>query len=413
MQTALFEDFTSITDDASIQGWLSELALWHLVNHSTSSWRTLLKHFGSARHAVTAQAADWQAQGIHAAHVKRLLEWQQGGAIRQQYQRSIDALRRGEYGLLLDSMPTYPALLARIDDPPPVLFYRGNLACLHQPMLAIVGTRKPSPSARKIAHGFACHLAQSGLWITSGLAQGIDAASHAGALAAGGGRTVAVLGTGIDRCYPTAHQALCEQIVREGGLVLSEFLPGTEPLAHHFPRRNRIVSGLSLGVLVVEAALQSGSLITAKLAAEQGRDVLVVPGHVDNAQVEGSHQLIREGARLVASPAHVLEDLNLASNVLLTAAREQTVHAQRDAKPMAEDAVVVADKAPVSEVAPAMAIPAHLEPLLLHLDWHGQAIDQLVMTSRIDVATLAGQLMELELMGLVMQVNGLYQRCRV
>lgn len=406
MQTALFEDSTSTAGDTTTQGWLSELALWHLVNHSTSSWRALLQHFGTARVAVAVHAADWQALGIHAAHVKRLTEWQQGGTIRQQYDRVVASIDRGEYHLLLDHMPEYPPLLARIDDPPPVLFYRGNLACLHQPMLAIVGTRKPSPSARKVAHDFACHLAQSGVWVTSGLAQGIDAASHVGALAAGGGRTVAVLGTGIDRCYPTAHQGLYERIVQEGGLVLSEFLPGAEPLAHHFPRRNRIVSGLSLGVLVVEAALQSGSLITARLAAEQGRDVLVVPGHIDNAQVAGSHQLIREGARLVASPEHVLEDLNLAGNVLLTVAQEQ----RSDCNVLVE---VNSKVPPIADVTPAMSIPLHLQPLLVHLDWHGQAMDQLVVTSQIEVATLAGQLMELELLGLVVQVNGLYQRCRV
>jgi DNA processing protein len=377
------------------QGWLNELALWHLVNHSIVTWRGLIAHFGSAERAIYASTDEWKSQALHASHIKRLKSWQTHGAVYLHVEQTLAALDRGDFHLLFEQMPEFPTLLSKITDSPPFLFYRGNVQCLHQPQLAMVGTRKPSPSARKIAFEFAKSLAQSGVWITSGLAHGIDADCHRGALAAGGGRTIAVLGTGIDQCYPTAHQPLYDQIVAEGGLVLTEFLPKTEPLAHHFPRRNRIVSGMSVGVLVVEAALKSGSLITARLAAEQGRDVLVIPGHIANEQAAGCHQLIREGARLVTSVEDILEDLNLSRNPLLSAEFSTSSAVEFEH---------------VSSAAP---IELHLQPLMAHLDWTGQSVDALVDSSGIDIATLSGLLMELELSGLATQVNGLYQRCRV
>ena len=380
-----------ISDSPSL-GWLNELALWFLVNHALVAWRTLLSHYGSAAAALQATPDDWNALGLHASHSKRLRDWQTGGPLRARFQLIQAGLVRGDYGLLYEAMPEYPALLASITDPPPFLFYRGDLSALSQPRLAMVGTRKPTPSARKTAFEFARALATAGVWITSGLAYGVDADSHQGALAAGGGRTIAVLGTGIDLCYPSSHQPLYDQIVRDGGLILSEFLPSTEPLAHHFPRRNRIVSGLCLGVLVVEAALKSGTLITARLAAEQGRDVLVVPGHIANEQVAGCHQLIRDGARLVSSVDDILQDLNLAHNPLLSAT--PTSRAQAGTPP----------------IEPPTDIPAHLAPLYAQLDWTGQSIDRLIDNTGLDIAMLSGQLMELELMGLALHVNGHYQR---
>jgi DNA processing protein len=379
----------------SSQSWLSELALWHLVNHSIVTWRGLIAHFGNAERALYASIDEWKSLALHASHIKRLKSWQTHGTVYLHVEQTLASIDRGDFHLLFEQMPEYPTLLSKITDSPPFLFYRGNIQCLYQPQLAMVGTRKPSPSARKIAFEFAKDLAQSGVWISSGLAHGIDADCHRGALAAGGGRTIAVLGTGIDLCYPTAHQPLYDQIVAEGGLVLTEFLPKTEPLAHHFPRRNRIVSGMSVGVLVVEAALKSGSLITARLAAEQGRDVLVIPGHIANEQAAGCHQLIREGARLVTSVADILEDLNLSRNPLLAAEFSTSLAVE------------------VEKVSSAVPIEPHLKPLMTHLDWTGQSVDALVDSSGIDIATLSGLLMELELSGLATQVNGLYQRCRV
>jgi DNA processing protein len=366
-----------------------------LVNHSIVTWRGLIAHFGNAEHALYASIDEWKSLALHASHITRLKSWQTHGTVYLHVEQTLASIDRGDFHLLFEQMPEYPTLLSKITDSPPFLFYRGNIQCLYQPQLAMVGTRKPSPSARKIAFEFAKDLAQSGVWISSGLAHGIDADCHRGALAAGGGRTIAVLGTGIDLCYPTAHQPLYDQIVAEGGLVLTEFLPKTEPLAHHFPRRNRIVSGMSVGVLVVEAALKSGSLITARLAAEQGRDVLVIPGHIANEQAAGCHQLIREGARLVTSVADILEDLNLSRNPLLAAEFSTSLAVE------------------VEKVSSAVPIEPHLKPLMTHLDWTGQSVDALVDSSGIDIATLSGLLMELELSGLATQVNGLYQRCRV
>ena len=201
----------------------------------------------------------------------------------------------------------YPPQLLQIPDPPALLYVQGNPTHLRAPQLAMVGTRTPSAFGRRAARDFAEQLSRIGLTITSGLAVGIDAASHEGALSCGA-RTVAVLGCGLDQIYPRQHSALAARIARAGALV-SEFPPGSPPLKHHFPRRNRIISGLSLGLLVVEAARDSGSLITARLAADQGREVFAIPGSIQNPVARGCHALIRAGAKLVEEAADVLEEL--------------------------------------------------------------------------------------------------------
>jgi DNA processing protein len=201
----------------------------------------------------------------------------------------------------------YPPLLAAIDDAPVVLFVRGDPGVLSSPQIAIVGSRNPSPGGREHALAFGDALARLGLTITSGLAIGIDAQAHRAALRAGC-TSVAVAGNGLGRVYPAANAGLAEGIARQGALV-SEFPPGAPPRRTHFPRRNRIISGLSLGTLVVEAAPKSGSLITARLAAEQGREVFAVPGSIDNPLTRGCHQLIRDGAKLVESVDDVVSEL--------------------------------------------------------------------------------------------------------
>jgi DNA processing protein len=203
--------------------------------------------------------------------------------------------------------PRYPTLLKNIPDPPSILFVHGDPDLLSQWQIALVGSRNPTASGRDTAFDFARFLAQGGLTITSGLALGIDAAAHKGALAAQG-KTVAVLGTGLDRVYPAKHRDMAHEIASTGALV-SEFPLGTAPRAENFPRRNRIISGLSLGTLVVEAALRSGSLITARMALEQGREVFAIPGSIHNPLVKGCHRLIREGAKLVETATDVLEEL--------------------------------------------------------------------------------------------------------
>ncbi|MDX1655862.1 MAG: DNA-processing protein DprA, partial [Candidatus Competibacteraceae bacterium] len=184
----------------------------------------------------------------------------------------------------------------------------GDIQLLNWPQLAVVGSRNPTPAGRETAREFAAHLARGGLAITSGLARGVDAAAHRGALEAEGA-TVAVLGTGPDRVYPARNRDLAHAIAATGGALVSELPPGTAVAAEHFPRRNRLISGLSLGVLVVEAALKSGSLITARLAAEQGREVFAIPGSIHNPLARGCHNLIRQGAKLVETAADILEEL--------------------------------------------------------------------------------------------------------
>jgi DNA processing protein len=201
----------------------------------------------------------------------------------------------------------YPDLLRAIPDPPIALFARGDLDMLGVPQLAVVGSRNPTHAGRRTAREFARFLAHSGLAITSGLADGIDAAAHEGALQAEG-MTIAVMGTGPDRIYPAGNRELATRIARSG-LLLSELPPGTGPAAGHFPRRNRIIAGLALGVLVVEAAEKSGSLITARLAGENGREVLAIPGSIHNPLARGCHRLIRQGAKLVETAADILEEV--------------------------------------------------------------------------------------------------------
>jgi len=212
--------------------------------------------------------------------------------------------------LLLCTDTGYPPQLAEIRDAPAALFVLGAVAALHSPQLAMVGSRNPTPAGRKTARDFAAALTTAGLTITSGLAVGVDAASHEGALRADG-LTIAVFGTGLDMVYPSENAKLAARI-RERGALVSEFPPRTAPARLNFPRRNRIISGLSYGTLVVEAAHRSGSLITARLAGEQGRDVFAIPGSIHNPLSRGCHKLIREGAVLVESPADVLSELRIA-----------------------------------------------------------------------------------------------------
>ena len=216
-------------------------------------------------------------------------------------------MQRAGAGLIAISDADFPPLLKQIPDPPVALFVRGDAGLLASPQLAMVGSRNPSVEGRRNAEEFAAYLSRCGLTIVSGMALGIDAASHRGALKAGG-PTLAVWGTGLDRPYPPRNTDLAEEIAARG-LLVSEFPPGTPPLPTHFPRRNRIISGLAVGTLVVEAASRSGSLITARLASEQGREVFAIPGSIHNPMARGCHRLLREGAKLVESAADILEEL--------------------------------------------------------------------------------------------------------
>lgn len=240
------------------------------------------------------------------------LSAQQIGSLRKPDEKRLDTAfswlhENPAHHLISITDSNYPELLKTTEAPPQLLFAKGDISLLRSLQLSIVGSRNPTQGGRETAFEFARYLASAGLAITSGLAFGIDAASHEGALDAGG-HTIAVTGNGLDRIYPAQHHKLARQIV-EQGLLLSEYLPGTRPLPQNFPRRNRIISGLSLGTLVVEAGQKSGSLITAYKALEQSREVFAIPGSIHNPLARGCHQLIKEGAKLVESAHDIFEEL--------------------------------------------------------------------------------------------------------
>lgn len=267
-------------------------------------FRKLLSAFASASAALSAPASAWRSLGLPAA----CAESRRSAEVRERAAASLAWLDAEHQQLLMWDDPAYPGLLAELDDAPPLLFVAGDAGLLEQPQLAMVGSRRASRPGLDTAHSFARSLAAGGFVITSGLALGIDGAAHQGALDAGG-KTVAVMGSGLQRLYPVRHQKLAAEIVAGGGALVSELPLDCPPQAGNFPRRNRIISGLSLGVLVVEASPSSGSLITARLAAEQGREVYAIPGSIHHPGARGCHQLIREGAILVESIEHILDAL--------------------------------------------------------------------------------------------------------
>jgi len=270
--------------------------------------------------------------------------------------------------------PRYPPALAEIPDPPLLLYVSGRVELLAQPMVAVVGSRNASVQGRVDAESFAAALSGAGLCVVSGLALGIDTAAHEGALR-GAGSTIAVVGTGLDRVYPARNRALAHRIAAQGCIV-SEYPLGMPPLAANFPRRNRIISGLAAGVLVIEAAAQSGSLITAQLAAEQGREVFALPGSIHSALTKGCHRLIREGAQLVETVDDVLMAMRLSPLAGLP---------QVDAAaPASEDDAILLDAL------------GH-EPV---------ALDELLARLALDPGMLGARLLELELAGVVTRLPG-------
>ena len=264
-------------------------------------YRALFAHFGSAREALKGSRAAWCGLGVPERSCAALEKPDWSGAERD----LAWANQAGRHLLFLDEAD-YPPLLAACDDAPIRLFVDGDVSLLQRHQIAMVGSRNPTAGGRDNAFEFARHLAGMGLVIASGLALGIDAAAHEGCLAAG--PTLAVTGHGPDRIYPAQNRVLAERI-RERGAIVTEYPLGAAAIARHFPQRNRIISGLSLGVLVVEAAMRSGSLITARLAMEQGREVFALPGSIHNPLARGCHRLIRDGAKLVETAEDILEEL--------------------------------------------------------------------------------------------------------
>ncbi len=286
--------------------------------------------------------------------------------------------------ILFQDDPSYPPLLRELHDAPPLLFVRGDPRQLHNPQISVVGSRNPSVIGKETAYEFSRTLAGAGIVITSGLALGIDAVSHRGAMD-GGGQTISVFGTGLDRVYPAANRDLAHTIVEQGGALVSEHPPGTLPLAGNFPRRNRIISALSLGTLVIEAALRSGSLITARLAAEQGREVFAIPGSIHNPLARGCHRLIREGAKLVETAQDVLEEL------------APQLQAALESSPSEEHDSTVTG-----------SLDEEHQRLLASLGDAPSAIDQLVERSGLTAESVSSMLLLLELQGYVISAAGGY-----
>ncbi|MGY2257888.1 DNA-processing protein DprA [Pseudomonas sp. SDO55104_S430] len=282
----------------------ARLRLHRLPDIGPARFKKLLEAFGSASKAISAPASAWRALGLplSCTEARRCPDVRDGAS------HALAWLERPAQHLLMWDQPDYPALLAEISDAPPLLFVAGDPGILEKPQLAMVGSRRASRPGMDTAAAFSRSLASGGFVITSGLALGIDAAAHQAALDVGG-QTIGVLGTGIEKFYPQRNRRLADAMIASGSAVVSEFPLDACPSASNFPRRNRIISGLSLGVLVVEASVASGSLITARLAAEQGREVYAIPGSIHHPGAKGCHQLIRDGAALVETVEHILEAL--------------------------------------------------------------------------------------------------------
>jgi DNA processing protein len=350
-----------IDDDAA--DWL-RVAL--IPGVGDASLRRLLGRFGTPRAVLDAGATAWRT--VVSPAIATAL---QRGAPVERIDAALAWLDSADHHLLTLADARYPRALLDTADPPTVLFARGRLELLENPALAIVGSRHASAQGTDTAETFARQASDAGLVIVSGLALGIDAAAHAGGLAGRAG-SIAVLGTGPDRVYPARNRPLARRLVTEG-LLLTEFAPGTGPLPHHFVQRNRVISGLSRAVLVVEAALRSGSLTTARFALEQGRDVFAVPGSILSQLSRGCHLLIKQGAKLVESAADVLEELGLSP---APAARDRAVPLRSG------------------------------DPVLDALGTDPADLDTLHARTGLDAATLAARLLELELDGRVAALPG-------
>ena len=351
------------------------LALSRTPRMGVVTVRRCLEFFSSVEKIFSATTAELQAAGLTPLqrNLLKKIDW-------QQVDNDLLWLEKNNSRLLTWDDADYPPLLREIYDPPYVIYVQGDVALLSKRQMAIVGTRNPSAAARTLARQFAKELAAGGVVITSGLALGIDAASHEGALDAGR-PTIAVVGTGLKSVYPREHDKLAARIVAEGGALVSEFPLDMPPKAIHFPMRNRIISGLSVGVLVVEAAVRSGSLITARLALEQNRDVFAIPGSIHNPLARGCHQLIRQGARLVETAQDILEEIHLPVRPFSALPEKEAVD-----------------------------LDPELQRVLTQIGYEVTALDVIILRSQLTAAEVSSMLLPLELEGYVRVVPGGYVR---
>lgn len=350
--------------------------------------RRLLDANGSAEAALAVGPSGWRSAGLSDAAIEAL-------------RRPDERIREGDsawlqarhHHLIGWDSADYPALLRRMPSPPACLFVVGDANALWQPQVAVVGSRAPSAGGRDNARDFAAALVRAGFAVTSGLATGIDAAAHLGALEAGG-ETLAVIATGPDLVYPPGHRDLAARIARHGA-VISEFPPGTQARREHFPSRNRIIAGLALGTLVVEAAERSGALITARLAGDAGREVFAIPGSIHNPMARGCHRLIRQGAALVESADEAIAALGSVAAELGDALRARLREASHTV--------------PAASKSSEPADPAQRE-VLAALGHDPVALDQLAERTGLTVAALSSMLVLMEMEGLVRAEHGRYTR---
>ena len=344
----------------------------------TAGQRSLLKAFGTPEAIFEASA-----NALASVLGRELAAALQSHPVEAAIETSLRWADDPTHHLIPLGCPLYPPALLDLPDPPNLLYAKGDTGVFHRPGLAVVGSRNATAGGMQTAERFSRSLADLGYVIVSGLALGIDSAAHQGALASSnGGATIAVIGTGIDRVYPARNQGLAHRIVAEGGLILSEFALGVGVQAHHFPRRNRLIAGLAKGVLVVEAALESGSLITARLAGEQNREVFAIPGSIHSPQSRGCHRLIREGAKLVESVADIIEEIGTPS-----------------------------PRASTSTCNNFSPTPLLDDPLLRALGGDPLTIEELVKRCGLTADSLLAMLFELELAGHIAALpGGRYQR---
>ncbi|WP_353572483.1 DNA-processing protein DprA [Candidatus Albibeggiatoa sp. nov. BB20] len=374
----------------NLKYWLA-LSRAPLVGSVT--FNQLLKRFGNPESVFLATQRDWLGAGLKNKTIDYLQkpDW-------EIIETDLEWIQQPDNHLLTLEHPQYPAYLRDVHGAPPILYAHGQLDVLQTPQIAIVGTRNPSQQGYELAKEFSNQIAQAGFTITSGLAKGIDEAAHWGAVAMNG-RTIAVTGTGLDRVYPAQNYQLAHAIAQHG-LLLSEFPLKTPPHPENFPRRNRIISGMTLGTLVIEANVRSGSLITARLAAEQGRDVFAVPGSVHNKLARGCHALIKEGAKLVESANDVIEELLIHIPI-----------AGINPIPVANKAFHSSDPTTTTNDNKLDELDPQYKTLYDCMGATPISIDDLVDVSQLNVGEISSMLLILELQGLVSsQVGGLYVR---